>query len=119
MRAAVPVSLALLGMGAAAVLGWTGGALSTQPPPQPRLAGYGCEGAPGVLYANGEDEFPPCAAIEKADAPPPTWSLVAQNKQGSAFTFETGASFRDCMGAAEALHAPAFDVIYCEREGAR
>lgn len=29
----------------------------------PRLMGFGCEGAKGVLYAMEEDEFPPCAQI--------------------------------------------------------
>ena len=29
-----------------------------------RLAGYGCEGAGGTLYAMNESDFPPCARIE-------------------------------------------------------
>jgi hypothetical protein len=30
----------------------------------PRLIGMGCEGASGPLWADEEDEFPPCAKIE-------------------------------------------------------
>lgn len=30
----------------------------------PRLVGYGCEGSTGPLYADEEDDFPPCAYIE-------------------------------------------------------
>lgn len=29
------------------------------------LVGYGCEGATGPLYADEEDEFPRCEAIER------------------------------------------------------
>lgn len=32
----------------------------------PRLVGTGCDGATGPLYANEEDHFPRCDAIERA-----------------------------------------------------
>lgn len=37
------------------------------PTPEPRLVGYGCEGASGLLYANEESDFPPCKTIEEND----------------------------------------------------
>jgi hypothetical protein len=30
----------------------------------PRLVGYECLGTSGPIYANEEDDFPPCLAIE-------------------------------------------------------
>jgi hypothetical protein len=32
--------------------------------PAPRLAGYGCEGAGGPIYAYEESDFPACLKIE-------------------------------------------------------
>lgn len=32
---------------------------------QPRLVGHGCVGTNGPVYANEEDEFPPCEIIEE------------------------------------------------------
>ena len=33
---------------------------------QPRLVGFGCEGAAGPLFAIEESDFPQCEAIENA-----------------------------------------------------
>lgn len=34
---------------------------------KPALAGYGCKGASGVIYANEESDFPLCDKIERND----------------------------------------------------
>ena len=34
---------------------------------KPALAGYGCNGASGVIYADHEDHFPICDRIEPND----------------------------------------------------
>lgn len=34
---------------------------------KPALAGYGCNGANGTLYANEESDFPICDRIERND----------------------------------------------------
>lgn len=45
----------------------TDAAIRTTYENQPRLVGHGCIGASGPLYANEEDEFPPCLVIEERD----------------------------------------------------
>jgi len=84
--------------------------------PRPALVGIGCEGAAGPLYAAEESDFPRCASIQPREANPPTFALVAERADGSAYVFETRASFGDCMGRARGVDQRAFPVIYCEKE---
>jgi len=129
-------STALVGAGLCLGMVGTIGAIGQPDLHQPALIGFNCQGAGGPLYADSEDYFPQCMAIERTAAVFENeaaaaghdnwgeWQLVAIHN-GNTSIIDYNLSGDDCDALASLMLAnegkprfASFDVLYCEDMGA-
>ena len=85
--------------------------VSSTPRPSDRLAGFECSGATGALYAEAEDRFPRCRAIESLDGPA-VWAATGWREDGTLKETRPGLTLRECLAAESSV---AGLVTACER----